>query len=150
MKNEKSSQNKPRVIFVDDEPFYSRQIINELESDFNVEYFEYVNEAIPRIRSVCEPFILILDVMMPPPELELIAETENGHLTGFWMLSQIAKILRDTGSPVFCLTNIDLIEAKHHFHNFAITDILIEIEHKGAVTPESMLKRLKNLAAKHL
>ena len=99
---------RKRVLFVDDERYFSKRYRAALRERFEVVYCETYGEARDELMAAhkCEMMFdaLVLDVMMPPPEMADPAITAEGFETGLWLLVGVKEWLNCV-PPTVLLTN---------------------------------------------
>lgn len=105
------AENRPRILFVDDDFFAIRSYIDELlDAGFHVTPAETVEDALDLARS--EVFdLVILDVMMPPGKYFNTFETAGGFTTGKALAREIGEALPDAKIVAFTLSTDPEIEA---------------------------------------
>jgi CheY-like chemotaxis protein len=96
---------KRNILFVDDEGWFAKPYVKELEIDFDVHFCEEVANGNLILQNRPEIKLLILDVMMPTPAGVPTSATENDQSTGIWFLRQIQSIVISRPLPVVILTN---------------------------------------------
>ncbi len=83
------SDQKPVILFVDDEPAFAQRYLEELRKQFEVIYVADASEALEVMRQrLGEIRALVIDVMMPTPEGVSDTDTDDGFETGLWLLQQ--------------------------------------------------------------
>lgn len=99
---------KVKLLFVDDEPFWARSYIQELEKDFEVDYATKAEQAVRMFKEGRPYQAVVLDIMMAAPSGAEKA-TAEGLDTGLWILNQIRTPLKSRATPVIVLTNRSLL-----------------------------------------
>lgn len=100
---------KPHIIFVDDETYYARGLIESLADEgYAIEVAARASEAI-RLLKEKTPDLIILDVIMPEEELE---GTNAGARTGIKLLEIIRDELR-LKTPIIFVTVVDSQEMEN-------------------------------------
>jgi CheY-like chemotaxis protein len=93
------------ILFLDDEPRYSLNYVEELKQHYAVEYKSSVDDALEYLEAHRgDVRLLVLDVMMPPDNAFSEEETRDGIDTGKRLLERLRE-----GSPelpVIVLTNV--------------------------------------------
>lgn len=129
-----------RILFVDDEPYHSRQYVEELElAGYEVIAVSTVKSALAQAES--RDFdAVILDVMLPPGGLGY-RETQGGYKTGI----ALAKRLRDTlpDARILALTLSTDPEVERWFTN----DDSVAYASKINVSPRDLARLVENLVA---
>jgi CheY-like chemotaxis protein len=103
---------KQQIIFVDDEAYWSRHYVAELQKTYEVLYHRKAAGGLQSVHAHPEARLLVLDIMMPAPEDVPADQTENGLSTGIWFLEEIRKIVKERPLPVIVLTNRRLKEVE--------------------------------------
>ena len=90
-------QDRPTILFVDDEPYYLRELVRSVRaSGFIVTFVSSVKEAKEFIADR-PPDLAILDVAMPTGDDDSEFETKGGFTTGMllaeWIASNYPKVL---------------------------------------------------------
>lgn len=96
---------KDLILFIDDQGSYSRLYIEELKQGFEVHWYWDAREAVDGILAEDEASLIVLDIRMPTPPGVSADETEDGQMTGIWILEQVRKTLIERNLPVLILTN---------------------------------------------
>jgi|694.fasta_scaffold62555_3 CheY-like chemotaxis protein len=101
--------SKGKVLFVDDDRFWARSYITELQAfGFEVMYSRDANYAVELVENYLDVDAIILDVMMPTPEGVQDDVTEEGLSTGLWVLDRIHDFIASRKICVWILTNRSL------------------------------------------
>jgi len=134
---------KQKVLFVDDEPMFARAYVEALEKNFDVIYRTNVQDGMIAIRTLPDLRLLVLDIMMPPPEEVPEEEVEGGLGTGVFMLKQIKSrvISKNRPLPVVILTNRRPDVVEQAVRNQGFTEDFVSIRQKND-TPAFFLPRL--------
>ncbi len=96
---------KAKLLFVDDEPFFSQYYVKALEASYEVVYSSTVKEALEVLHRLSDLRLVVLDIMMPPPEPELEESTLAGLDTGLWFLREQMQTLVSRQIAAVVLTN---------------------------------------------
>lgn len=96
---------KPRILFVDDDRFFTQQYVRKLENRYSVQHVRHAGEVMDHLARHDDIVLLVLDVMMPTPEGVANTATSDGMDTGMWLLFELRKILIERDLPVIVLTN---------------------------------------------
>lgn len=98
---------KKVVLFIDDEPQPSRYYREALqERGYAVEYCRTAESGVSYLeKRAAEVDVIVLDMMMPTPKGVPTAETEDGQLTGVWLLKKCRDVIEAGRFPVLVLTN---------------------------------------------
>ena len=119
----------PRILFMDDEPFFAVPYIRELEKTFEVVLEETATGAINAVNSTLTWDALILDVMMPSPVGQR-GVTADGLDTGLWILDQILDTVVSQSIPVLILTNRNIPRVREVVDVLDIPDGLVSVRSK--------------------
>jgi DNA-binding NarL/FixJ family response regulator len=133
-----------KVVLVDDEPFYSRPLVDELAGDFDVSYYRKADAGLRALTHNEDRIVAILDVMMPPPSAALEIETEGGMTTGIWLLVQISEMIAKTKSSVLLLTNRDYDVVVHHLEVANLPNIDVNIILKRSAPPARLREMVRD------
>lgn len=102
-----------KILFVDDEPYFMRAHIEALKDEgYTVDQAEDGNEALEKVE-VSEYDLIILDIIMPPGDLE---NTNAGMRTGLRIHEIIRQQLRLT-TPIVFLTVVGSQEEHQHIRH---------------------------------
>jgi CheY-like chemotaxis protein len=132
-----------RVLFVDDEAFFSRIYRQAFGQNWQVTYCERAGDARTRLLSGETFDAIILDVMMPPPCDEDGAVTLGGFETGLWLLVGVEHTLPGGVPPTLLLTNRSLEQVREGMkrRNLDPEDVRFELRFK-AETPARKLPEI--------
>ena len=94
------------ILFVDDEPRYSRPYLDKLCQQYEVTYTGIIDDVMRLLREAGpgEVELLILDIMMPPSESFSDADTRDGLDTGIELFNRVRE--KHPRLPVIVLTNV--------------------------------------------
>ena len=150
-----NTNNKPQILFVDDDVFFANGYLEALDERYQVTIARNVPTAEQEVKTVTKHLCAVLDVMMPIPaswpDGDKIAAA-GGALTGIIVLRRCKVEIVNAKLPVIVLTNRQPIEMEAEIANLGFPNGLVEIHHK-IVTPAFMLpnlmrdiiKRIKNV-----
>jgi ActR/RegA family two-component response regulator len=94
---------KPLLLFADDDSLTATYYRALLDRTFTVIYCDSVDQAVRFLR-MSQPFAgFVIDMMMPQPSEDKDNETDDGMLSGIWLLKEARKGYPD--APAFILTN---------------------------------------------
>lgn len=100
-----------KILFVDDEPYYTRPYRDALATNgFDVRYTESVVEATTILAGLVAGELdgLVLDLQMPRPEsMNEAKAVQYVELTGLWLLGEFAKKIETLQIRVALLTNVN-------------------------------------------
>ena len=99
-----AEKTKPSIALIDDDQFWAVGTIRELDKQFDVAYLKDAEEAVLYFEDKYDIDGIILDIMMPAPS-DAEGETDEGHLTGIWILERIESFVVSSKIPVIVLTN---------------------------------------------
>lgn len=136
--------NCKRVLFVDDEPFYADPFIRVLNNHVDVYFFRDAASASLALEEIASDSFLVIDVMMPPPTLDVAFETEDGQVTGLWLLRKHKARLLAKNIPVLVLTNKDIDVVEYYINENGLLDLNIQLRSKFSVTPEVLVEQVKS------
>jgi CheY-like chemotaxis protein len=131
---------KDKILFVDDEVFFARPYVTELEKKFDVFLRETSDAAVAEFRGTADFMAAVVDVMMPPPE-GLAVSTLDGMDTGLWILQECKEMIVARRIPVIVLTNRNSIYVKESISAMNFPPGLI-IVHSKIETPKFYLPHL--------
>ena len=131
---------KDKILFVDDEVFFARPYVTELESKFEVSLWENSEGVVAELKANVDYCAAVIDVMMPPPN-GMTAVTLEGMDTGLWILRECRDVLIARKTPVVVLTNRSAPYVKETLSNMNFTPGLIVI-HSKIETPKFYLPHL--------
>lgn len=135
-------ENRRKVLFVDDEKFFARPYIERLETRYEVDFCESVEGAYRRIKANREYAVLVLDLMMPPPD-ELMTEQIVAFVdTGLWLLEQCYDEIVLGGFPTIILTNREFPTFRERFEAIGFPEDLVEIRPKYDTSSLKLLERV--------
>lgn len=115
MKLKRSIAKHRRILWVDDEFFSTREMVNYLEdlSGYKVQVAETVGEALDHVRKNPGGFdAAVIDVMMPPGDFGQ-AETRGGYQTGLVLARHIREL--EPRLPILAVTAGCSSEVKEWF-----------------------------------
>ncbi len=138
----RSNVQPPAVIFVDDEPFYADPFIKRLGRDFSVYFYRDANAANAAFGEIEGPAYIVVDIMMPPPGLDLNFETDYGQVTGLWLLSIHRERLKQLNTPIMVITNKDLDLVDVYLREMEIKDLNLKVMAKFAVSPDFLAQEI--------
>lgn len=95
---------KPIVVLIDDDKFWASTAIRHLDERFSVVYIEESDKVIGYFSDNYDYDAVVLDIMMPSPD-GAAGETEDGFMTGIWILEQIEGFVIAAKIPVVILSN---------------------------------------------
>jgi predicted nucleotide-binding protein len=129
-----------RILFVDDEPYHSRQYVEELElAGYEVIAVSTVKSALAQAKT--RDFdAVILDVMLPPGGLGY-RETQGGYKTGIALAKKLRDALPD--ARILALTLSTDPEVERWFTN----DDSVAYASKISVSPHDLARLVENLIA---
>lgn len=96
---------KPRIGFLDDDKFYAKAWVKNLEETCEVVYFQTAADALVYVAAHADLKCLVVDMMMPTPSGVSPSETDDGNETGLWFLRQADDYIRTYSLPILVLTN---------------------------------------------
>jgi CheY-like chemotaxis protein len=132
---------KSQVLFIDDETFFARPYLEELETAFTVHVRSEIREGVSAVSSIKGIESIVLDVMMPPPDDIVDFNFDGGLNTGLWALRVLRDQLIANALPVILLTNRNLGFVRNSVDALEFPHGLIEIRYK-VETPRWLLKQL--------
>lgn len=95
-----------KVLFVDDEKYWRQGYAAELQATFDVQFEADALKARDAMRFDKQLAAVVMDIRMPTPPGIDASQTRDGKETGFWVVAQVAPVVRDR-LPVLFLTNQD-------------------------------------------
>ena len=129
-----------RVLFIDDEPYYVRSLIDSLiDEGYEVIVADSIREAIQQLKKAT-PDLIILDSIMPQEELE---RTHDGLRTGVRLLEIIRDDMR-IRTPMLFVTVVDSQEMEDRIreieerHRLPRPVILVKV-----VLPSELLREVR-------
>lgn len=96
---------KAKVLFVDDDRYFTERYVRQLEHHFDVTRIQYAGNVFEVLDSHSDFQLIILDVMMPTPDGIAASATAEGRDTGLWLLSELRAYIRKHRVPVILYTN---------------------------------------------
>ncbi len=140
-----------RVLFVDDEPYFSRRYRDALRESFYVVYCQTYDEARYQLISADKFDVMVLDVMMPPPEKDDSAATGDGFETGLFLLTGADKLLGKL-PPTVLLTNrsLDKVRDGLRKRGFDPDDRLFELRFKADTPARDLPGIVEDLLARQM
>ena len=136
---------KHHILFIDDEGWFLKPYISELEKDFEVHFCSDVTQGQKIISKKVELKVLILDIMMPTPEGVAASATKNGDSTGVWFLKQILNTIVSRPLPVVILTNRGKSLVTKEVSKIEIDANLVKIRTKTEAPPDHLRKLVKEM-----
>ena len=122
-----------RILFIDDESFFARPYITELQKAYQVAFCESAIEAIEAVRDDDSYRAIVLDIQMPPPRGLPPGATNNGMETGLWLLGEVRDIIISRPLPVLILTVRMPQLVEEGVKRLVFPDQLIEIHQKASM-----------------
>lgn len=135
----------PKLLVIDDDPFFSRQWVLYLNGLYSVIYTETLSDAAQALCEHADISAIVLDVMMPPPQDVPLDVTADGLNTGLWFLTQIRDHIVKSGMPVALYTNRHLSVVYRHLNRLEIPEGLVRVCDKQEVPKERLAEVLKEL-----
>jgi CheY-like chemotaxis protein len=133
------------ILFVDDEPEYVADYVEELKKSYHVDFCRTAQESVQKIRENNDYQALVLDVQMPAPEGLSPAATSNGVDTGLWVLREVQETIVKNSLPVILLTNRNPDIVKSGIQKLGLPDKGIEIRPKVYTSYEKLSKLLDGM-----
>lgn len=144
-----------RVLFIDDDRFFGAPYVSKLREQLgpsmHVDICTKIDDAVHYFHKHLELRVIVLDVMMPPPQAEayltddIAHSTEEGFATGVWYLRLLKQKLIDRQVHVFVLTNRNIDIVKVMVSALKFPPGLVECERKLAVPAEALPGRVSGL-----
>lgn len=149
MKNINNDNPVAKVLFVEDDKFWARAYIRELQDfGFDVIYARSARDAVDLLNNSLDFDAVILDIMMPTPEEVADSVTEEGMSTGLWVLEQIKHLIAPNMLCVWILTNRDLAAVTEKINEIGnLQKDLVDLDRKrdvlSNVLPAYLLAKIK-------
>jgi len=121
---------KPKLLFVDDEKYFSTRYLEALAENFEVEHRAGAGEALQYLKHEGLPAAMVLDIMMPTPQGVPESETNHGLDTGIWLLKELKSIWNPWRLPVFILTNRRLDSVRERLAGLALPEAYLRLNAK--------------------
>lgn len=128
----------PRIAFIDDDLFFSRNYIDRLRDKFDVVAIDNAGDALSFIQAADDLVAIIVDVMMPAPAGVDPKDVNDGLDTGIWLIRNLVPWLQSHPIPVLVLTNRMPTPIRDSLADLDLPDGLITIRMK-LNTPSSFL-----------
>jgi CheY-like chemotaxis protein len=135
------------VLFLDDDPYWSQNYRESLQKEFAVVYKSTADGAIAELSTNKDGIDgLIIDVMMDTPDSVDTTETEDGLMTGIWILEKIKSTIIERQLPVVVLTNrqkklvVDAVQQLEYPKGQVV--VYTKAEMSAKQLPSLMLKRI--------
>lgn len=130
------------ILFIDDEAFFARPYVRELQKDHHVSFCESVVEAIDILKSNHDIRALVLDIHLPPPVNVPAIYADDGVKAGLWFLEETRNIVITRFIPVLILTNRSLKVVSEGVEELRFPEQLIEVHHKTDTPCEKLRTRM--------
>ncbi len=136
--------SKGKVLFVDDDRYFTREYLGELSSRFSVDARYDATSACDALNSDIHYAAAIIDVMMPSPE-GLESETRDGMSTGIWLIKKCREMIEAHNTAIVVFTNRSSQSIAAECEGLRFPHNLLTIAHKFAV-PAGQLSDLVDSA----
>lgn len=150
--------NLVRILFVDDDVFFAKGYLDELDKSYIPEIARTVYDAEREVNGPDIYACVILDVMMPIPEWwsddekeasnnvmiwpdSDVLDAQHGLKTGIILLRRYRQVFIERNLPVIVLTNRQKREIESEISMLGFPPGLIEVRHK-LETPSFVLPNL--------
>ncbi|QDV18562.1 hypothetical protein Pan153_32210 [Gimesia panareensis] len=100
-----SIESKPKLLFVDDDRYFTERYVRHLETRFDIVRIHYAGDVLKYVEEDKEIKIIILDIMMPTPKGIASSATADGMDTGLWLLQELNSMLCERRIPILIYTN---------------------------------------------
>ncbi len=127
--------SEPAIVFVEDDRFFSYHYLQRLRGHFErthqIVYQSNIDDALKFIHAPhCEIALIILDIMMPGPVDVPPEETEDGHMTGIWLMRRLRDDLLKRGLKIMVLTNRQSGDVEERVNEIAFPQDQVEVRRK--------------------
>lgn len=130
-------RNNQKVLFIDDDAFFSIGYIDALDCDYRVTVARDAVAAECELDCSHHYDCAILDIMMPVPAswpLSDQIDAGNGLHTGIIILRRCRQAIIDSNLPVVVLTNRNTGEIEGLVKRFGFPDGMVEVHHKSTTS----------------
>ena len=140
---------KNHILFVDDELFYSRRYIEQLQrSAYEVTFCEDAGTALRLIEGDANMSLIILDIMMPTPAEATPEEVDHGYSTGLWLLARARDRLLQRRIPTLILTNRELSQVKERVSTMNFPPHLLQIRQKIDLPAKRLVSQVTEMLSR--
>jgi CheY-like chemotaxis protein len=141
-------ENKPKILFVDDELFFAQPYVEELERFSSVAIRTNALEAVEEFQLRANDYACaVLDVMLPPPEGWEV-KTSEGLDTGLEVLRRCRDEIINAKLPVVVLTHRALGYVKGEVALIGFPTGQIEVHNKQETPPFLLVTLIKRMMRK--
>jgi CheY-like chemotaxis protein len=137
-KSPSNESPKPKLLFLDDEPEWQGDYLEDLDDLFEVIPFHEAERALKYFDEYADVEAIVLDIMMPTPIGVSSAATNEGLDTGIWFLEQISDYIRAQRCPVILLTNRDKESYSDRLKQIGLPRELCEVRLKKQTSSEQL------------
>lgn len=141
------SRMRYRILFVDDDRYFSRLYKENLEAVFDVVVCHDAERAVEQFRLDEKLVAAVVDVMLPPP-VGHEAECQDGYTTGIWILEQCQDIIHKRRISLLLFTNRGSSGVKEEIKNLAFDARITEVCWKISVSATHLAAKVNQLIAK--
>lgn len=140
--NPSTSTPLGRLLFIDDDLYYAKNYEVTLRSRFIVQVYNKAAQALDALEAPKEFCAVVLDVMMPPPR-GFASATDEGNLTGIWILKKRKMNIIKWSLPIVLLTHRATDLVQEELNKIAFPEGLVTIIYKTGTTAEKICRHVE-------